>query len=77
MTNVAIHSAHKKIFATPEHFAGIVAGEFVSKKFLLKLIDFCEWEHDFEEELAAVTSPKILGALAEKNISAINFSELR
>ncbi|MBQ3337706.1 MAG: hypothetical protein IJG80_09920 [Selenomonadaceae bacterium] len=69
MTNVAIHSAHKKNFATPEHFAGIVAGESVSEKFLLKLIDF-------EEELAAVTSPKILGALAEKNISAINFSEV-
>ena len=99
MTNVAIHSAHKKNFAMPEHFAGIVAGESVSEKFLLKLIenfqdgttevmlhpgtdnkilrDFCQWEHDFEEELAAVTSPKILSALAEKNISAINFSELR
>lgn len=41
------------------------------------LQDFCQWEHNFEEELAAVTSPKILNLLAEKNISAINFSELR
>lgn len=41
------------------------------------LQDFCQWEHNFEEELAAVTSPKILNMLAEKNISAINFSELR
>lgn len=41
------------------------------------LQDFCQWEHNFEEELAAVTSPKILSLLAEKNISAVNFSELR
>ena len=40
------------------------------------LQDFCEWEHDFEEELAAVTSPKVLNLLAEKNISAVNFSAL-
>ena len=30
------------------------------------LKDFCEWEHDFEEELNAVTSPKILKLLEEK-----------
>ena len=99
LAKFAAHMAHKKNFATPEHFAGIVAGESVSEKFLLKLIEnfqdgttevmlhpgtdnkilrgFCQWEHDFEEELAAVTSEKILGALAEKNISAVNFSELR
>ena len=41
------------------------------------LQDFCRWEHNFEEELAAVTSPRILSLLAEKNISAVNFSELR
>lgn len=41
------------------------------------LQDFCQWEHNFEEELAAVTSPKILNLLVEKNISAVNFSELR
>jgi len=41
------------------------------------LQDFCRWEHNFEEELAAVTSPKILQTLAEKNISAVNFSDLR
>ena len=91
--------AHKKNFATPEHFAGIVAGESVGENFLLKLIenmregttevmlhpgcdnkilrDFCNWEHDFEAELNAVTSEKILNALAEKNISATNFSDLR
>ena len=41
------------------------------------LQDFCRWEHDFEAELASVTSPKVLKTLADKNISAINFSDLR
>ncbi|MBQ3452008.1 MAG: ChbG/HpnK family deacetylase [Selenomonadaceae bacterium] len=98
LAKFAEHAAHKKKFATPEHFAGIVAGESVSENFLLNLIenlregttevmlhpgtdnkilqDFCHWEHDFEEELAAVTSKKILDALVEKNISVINFAEL-
>ena len=34
---------------------------------------YCDWEHNFEEELAAVTSPKILRLIAEKNISVVNF----
>lgn len=98
LAKFAAHAAHKKNFATPEHFAGIVAGESVSENFMLKLIenlrvgttevmlhpgidnkilqDFCEWDHDFEEELAAVTSPRVLNLLAEKNISAINFADL-
>lgn len=37
---------------------------------------YCDWQHDFEGELYAVTSTKILQKLQEKNISAINFSEL-
>ena len=99
MAKFAAHHAHKKNFATPEHFAGIVAGESVSENFMLKLIenlgdgttevmlhpgtdnkilrDFCDWDHDFEEELAAVTSPRVLSLLAEKNISAVNFAALR
>lgn len=99
LAKFAAHLAHKKNFATPEHFAGIVAGESVSETFMLKLTenlqegttevmlhpgtdnkilqDFCKWEHDFEAELAAVTSPRVLSLLAEKNISAINFSALR
>ena len=98
LAKFAICQARKKNFTTPEHFAGIVAGESVSENFMLKLIehlqdgttevmlhpgtdnkilqDFCEWKHDFEEELAAVTSPKVLSFLAEKNISAVNFSAL-
>lgn len=98
LAKFAAHKAHKKNFVTPEHFAGIVAGESVDENFMLKLIDklqdgttevmlhpgtdnkilcdFCDWEHDFETELAAVTSPKVLNLLAEKNISAVNFSAL-
>lgn len=40
------------------------------------LKDYCEWDHDFEEELNAVTSEKILKLLEEKNISATNFKNL-
>ena len=98
LAKFAAHKAHKKNIATPNHFAGIVAGESVSENFMLKLIDnlrgdttevmlhpgtdnkilqdFCQWEHDFETELAAVTSPRVLSALAEKKISTINFGGL-
>ena len=41
------------------------------------LENFCKWEHNFEAELQAVTSPKVLKLLDEKNISAVNFSALR
>lgn len=41
------------------------------------LENFCKWEHNFEAELNAVTSPKVLKILDEKNISAVNFSALR
>ncbi len=99
LAKFAAYKAHKKNFATPEHFTGIVAGEAVDENFLSKLLDkledgateimlhpgtdnkilqkYCDWEHDFEGELAAVTSPKILQKLEEKNISAINFSALK
>ena len=99
LAKFAAHKAHKKNFITPEHFAGIVAGESVTENFMLKLIDnlqdgttevmlhpgidnkilrdFCDWEHDFEAELNAVTSPKVISALDNKNISAINFAALK
>lgn len=98
LAKFAAHQAHKKNFVTPEHFAGIVAGESVDENFMLKLIenlregttevmlhpgtdnkilrDFCQWDHDFETELAAVNSPRVLNLLETKNISAINFSAL-
>lgn len=99
LAKFAAYHAHKKNFATPDHFAGIVAGESVSENFMLNLIekmedgttevmlhpgtdnkilrDFCKWDHDFEEELAAVTSPKVLSLLDSENISAVNFAALR
>ena len=99
LAKFAAHCAHKKNFVTPEHFAGIVAGESVDENFLLKLIenlqdgtteimlhpgtdnkilrDFCQWNHDFELELAAVTSKRVLNLLDKKNIAAINFAALR
>ena len=99
LAKFAAFHAHRKNFATPNHFAGIVAGEAVDENFMLKLIenlrdgttevmlhpgtdnkilqDFCQWDHDFEAELAAVTSPKVLAALEAENISAVNFAALR
>ena len=40
------------------------------------LQDYCEWNHDFEEELNAVTSEKILNMLADKNIFITNFKSV-
>ncbi len=37
---------------------------------------FCQWDHDFEAELKAVTSKKILKLLKENDITAVNFSAL-
>ena len=36
----------------------------------------CLWEHDFEAELAAITSPEIEKLLDEKDIEIINFNDL-
>lgn len=46
-----------------------------TENFVLK--EYCSWDHDFEAELSAVTSPRILKLLEEKNIHAVNFSALR
>lgn len=40
------------------------------------LKNYCAWEHDFEAELNAVTSPKILKLLKENKIKAVNFGAL-
>lgn len=91
--------AHKRNIATPNHFAGIVAGEAVDENFMAHLIknlddgttevmlhagvnnillrEACQWNHDFEAELAAVTSPKLFEILNEKQIAAVNFGALR
>lgn len=39
LAKVAAHLAHKRNIATPEHFAGIVAGESVSESYLCNLIE--------------------------------------
>ena len=40
------------------------------------LQNYCEWDHDFEEELNAVTSPKILKLLKDNKVKAVNFTAL-
>lgn len=38
---------------------------------------YCAWEHDFEGELNAVTSPKILKLLQENEVAVVNFTALK
>jgi len=40
------------------------------------LQDFCQWDHDFEAELAALTSPEILAVLAKKQVKIGNYTNL-
>ena len=98
LAKYAAKEARKRGIATPEHFAGIVAGESVSEDFMLKLLEklaegttevmlhpgvdnnilkeYCAWEHDFEEELAAVTSKRVLKVITEQKIAVISFKGL-
>ncbi len=41
-----------------------------------RLINDCTWNHDFEAELQAILSPKVLEALREKNVDVVNFGNL-
>ncbi len=41
-----------------------------------ELVKDCQWDHDFEAELAALTAPEILAYLQKENIEAINFTQL-
>ena len=83
---------------TPDHFAGIVAGEAVDTATLTQiaaslrdgvtevmlhpgtdnavLIRDCLWDHDFEAELAAVTSSAVRDALTASGAAAVNFHAL-
>ncbi|MBO4400261.1 MAG: ChbG/HpnK family deacetylase [Selenomonadaceae bacterium] len=38
---------------------------------------FCDWDHDFEGELEAVTSPKVVKLIEDKRVYLVNFSDLR
>ena len=35
------------------------------------------WQHDFEEELRAITSPRVMAALREEEIEPVNFRHLK
>ena len=98
LADYAAAKAKRRSFRMPDHFAGIVAGEAVSEKYLDGFLDNlragttevmlhpgtenaalqrdCQWEHDFEAELQAVTSPRIMEKLKERKIEAVNFSAL-
>ena len=98
LARMARHKAHFLGMKTPDNFAGIVAGEAVSEKYLREmaesmpdgttevmlhpgtdnsvLVPDCEWEHDFEEELRAVTSEKTMELLKDKNITVGNLADL-
>lgn len=98
LADCAAAKAKRRSFRMPDHFAGIVAGEAVSEKYLDGFLDNlragttevmlhpgtenaalqrdCQWEHDFEAELQAVTSPRIMEKLKERKIEAVNFSAL-
>lgn len=98
LARLAKYKAKKQGLLTPEHFAGIVAGEAVSEAELLHVIHTMKdgttevmmhpgihndilqqdsgWQHDFEEELRAITSPKVKRALQEENAVPVNFRHL-
>lgn len=99
LAKIAENSARSNGIATPDHFVGIVAGESISKEFMINTINnleegvteimihpgtnnqvlqyFCDWRHDFEEELDALVSPKIMRLLDTKKLTLIDFSELK
>ncbi len=41
-----------------------------------KLIKDCAWEHDFEAEMQAILSKKVLAALEEKGVGVVGFGDL-
>lgn len=99
LAKIAENTAHKSGMATPEHFVGNVAGESITKEFMVDLINnleegttevmlhpgvdnkilqyFCDWDHDFEGELDAVTSPKVLKLIEDKRVYLVNFGNLK
>lgn len=38
---------------------------------------YCDWAHDFEEELYALTSPRVMGVLKNKRLTLTDFSDLK
>lgn len=94
----AAEKARQHGIRTPDHFAGIVAGEAVNTQTLTAiaenladgttevmlhpgtdnavLIRDCLWDHDFEEELAAVCSFAAHDALTANGVEIVNFRAL-
>ena len=94
----AAAKARRRGIRTPDHFAGIVAGEAVNTATLTEiaaslgegatevmlhpgtdnpvLVRDCLWQHDFEAELAAVTSSAVRDALTASGAAAVNFHAL-
>lgn len=92
-----LRAKHRR-FRTPDHFAGIVAGEAVHEGHFRHIIDHLKpgttevmmhpgidnrilqkdtlWDHDFEAEYHAITSPAILQRLKEKQVKVVNFGDL-
>lgn len=99
LATLAGWKAKGRHFRTPDHFAGIVAGEAVHEGHFrdivtqLKpgttevmmhpgtdnqvLVKDCQWQHDFEAELAAIVSPAIQDMLQEKHVKVVNFKDLK
>lgn len=98
LARIGAQMAKRKGFAMPDHFAGIVAGEAVTEKYLFRLFEHlgkgtteimlhpgtdnavlqseCRWEHDFEAELRAVTSARVLKTMKTRGIEAVSFRSL-
>ncbi len=98
LATLAKKRAQARHFRTPDHFAGIVAGEAVTETHLRRIIENLkngtteimmhpgtnnsiliketEWDHDFEAEFTAMTSPAIAKLLEEKGIEAVNYRDL-
>lgn len=98
LARLGAQKARSKGFMMPDHFAGIVAGEAVTERYLFRLFNHlgkgtteimlhpgtdnavlqreCQWEHDFEAELRAVTSTRVLEKMKSMGIEAVNFKSL-
>ncbi|MGN0951150.1 MAG: ChbG/HpnK family deacetylase [Mitsuokella sp.] len=98
LARLSAYKAKKRGILTPNHFAGIVAGEAVSEKELLQVVEHLQpgttevmmhpgihneilqqdsgWQHDFEEELRAITSKEVRQAMEKRKICPVNFRHL-
>ncbi len=98
LADLAGMRAKHRHFRTPDHFAGIVAGEAVHEGHFRHILDHLKsgtteimmhpgvdnrilikdtlWDHDFEAEYHALTSPAILKRIRDKGIRVVNFRDI-